>query len=126
MIGLLKYWRLAAVLISILAAFAAGWTAQGWRRDSAELDVREDDRERYRLEAQQSQRRGRKLEEKRDAIRTEYIYLMDEFGGGNSAPVACLDDERVRIVNRALRGDGAGPGERPGPVPGGDAPRERE
>lgn len=125
MILLLKYWKLIAVALLLGGTFYAGWATNGWRRDAAELAAREDDRERFVLEARQSQKLGRKLEDEKNELRELADELQDQLDALRDEPAhraVVVDDVSLRIINCALAGKSTRACERNGAVPAAKAP----
>lgn len=102
------------VLLIVLAAFSAGWTVSGWRRDSVEKvanDVAQQVADRaFSRESLINKTVARTLEDKLAGLKANEVHTEREIRHEVVKPVfstVCASDEYVRLFNAAIARDEA-------------------
>jgi len=96
--------------VAAAVAFGSGWTAQGWRRDSAELARIEDAAELVRLRARKADTAAATHEVFKERERVVYQTITETVDRIVERPVyrnVCLDASGLRVLSDAIHG-GAG------------------
>lgn len=97
--------RMIITIVVLVMSFGAGWTVQGWRRDSADKERAE-----AAQELQRESRRGANTasaghEKDRESIRTEFITIKETVEKIVEKPVyrnVCFDDDGMRALRAAV------------------------
>ena len=97
---------IAVLLAAVVAAFAAGWQAQGWRWRAADADRLETQRESERIAARVVDQAAGAHEVERAAIRIQREVVTREVDRIVDRPVyrdgVCLDADGLRLVAAAV------------------------
>ncbi len=120
-------WIATAVLLAaVVAAFTAGWQAQGWRWRAADADRLETQRESERIAARVLDQAAGAHEVERAAIRIQREVVTREVDRIVDRPVyrdgVCLDADGLRLVATAAGAGSAASQPAPG-LPASDAAR---
>jgi hypothetical protein len=99
--------HLVVAAVAAAVAFGAGWKAQGWRRDSAELERREDAAELVRLRARKADTAAATHEVFKERERVVYQVITETVDRIVERPVyrnVCLDPDGLRVLSDAIHG----------------------
>jgi len=102
-----SYGKLAGMGVLAAALFVAGYKVADWRASATLLGVVEAGAEHYRQEAQRADRLAKELEVERDRQKIVYRDVVKEVTRVVERPVyrsECIDDDGLRLANRALDG----------------------
>lgn len=98
---------LAALAVAAGASFSAGWTAQGWRRDSAALEQQVDDRAAEHRQLERLDAVADKAAKSQTAQQQRARVIYQEVERVVEKPVyrdVCLDDDGLRVLTSAIHG----------------------
>lgn len=104
--------------VAAALAFGSGWTAQGWRRDAAELERQEDAAELARLRARTADKAAEVHEVFKERERVVYQTITETVDRIVERPVyrnVCLDPDGLRALGDAIHGRASDPG-KPAPA----------
>lgn len=114
--------QIAAGALAVTAAlsFSAGWKVQGWRWAASERAALEEARVREEQLRAEIDKASTGYEADRAKLRTEFRTIFQEVERVVEKPVyrdrECLDDDGLRVLRSAIRGDPVAPGEPAGAV----------
>jgi hypothetical protein len=120
----------ALLWIAVAAAlFFAGWTAQGWRlnakHDAEQLAQAKQAKEAYDAKAKQYNEAAQALEAAKNEREIVYRTITKQVEKVVERPVyrnVCLDSGGLQLINDALAGRAADPGQPAPNLPSADAP----
>lgn len=105
--------------VAAAVAFSSGWTVQGWRRDAAELERKEDAAELVRLRARKADVAAVSHEEFKERERVVYQVITETVDRIVERPVyrdtVCLQPDGLRALSDAIHGRTSDPG-KPAPA----------
>lgn len=113
-ISLIRQWW---PLVGMLAAFAAGWTVQGWRHEAREADLLQARFEAWQAKQEQGNKLSAELEEALAAIRenTRSLARRLDRETQNDSYRCPVPGDGVQLLREAVTGDPARQPDRPVP-----------